>query len=83
MNSIDVSDVTRLEIVNHTNCDSCRGSGRMHIEGQPGDFECPACHGTGMTGREVIFHNQHKQIELSLQDDGKTLKVFITKRESK
>jgi DnaJ-class molecular chaperone len=76
----NLQDVTRLEIIDHTKCDSCDGSGRAHIEGQTGDFECPVCHGMGMSGREIIFHNPSNRIEASLQDDGRTLKFFIEKR---
>lgn len=76
--------VTRLETVNHTKCDSCFGSGVMHIEGQPGIFECPVCHGQGMSGRNVVFWDSNKQIvDIELQDDGHTLKIFISDREIK
>lgn len=74
--------VTRLELINHTACDSCKGAGIIHIEGQDARFECPACHGAGFTGREVVFFDENKQIKASLQDDGRTLKIFIDKRES-
>lgn len=82
MADIDLKGVTRLEVIDHTNCDNCKGLGRMKIAGQPGDFECPACHGLGMNGRTVVFLDKRKQIETSLQDDGRTLKIFISKRTS-
>jgi len=75
-----LEDVTRLEIIHHDICESCKGSGQIHIEGQDMHFECPACHGAGVTGRDVIFHNSSKQIEASLQDDGRTLKIFVKER---
>lgn len=72
--------VTRLEIIDHTKCDSCQGLGRLVIAGQPQDFECPACHGLGNPGRTVVFHNPNKLITVDLQDDERTLKIFINKR---
>ena len=32
------------------------------------------------SGRTVIFHNKGKQIDVELQDDGQTLKIFIHER---
>jgi len=77
----NLGNVTRLEIIDHTKCDGCNGSGRIHIEGQPGTLECPACHGLGMGGREMVFFNEGKRLDAQLQDDGRTLKIFIDKRE--
>jgi hypothetical protein len=73
--------VTRFEVIDHTDCPVCKGKGRQIIEGlmEP-SFECPACHGSGSTGREVVFYDVHKQIKASVQDDGRTLKIFISKR---
>jgi len=42
--------------------------------------ECPACGGTGIKGRTVIFWDKNKTVELQLQDDERTLKVFIDER---
>lgn len=80
MNNIDLTKITRLEIINHTNCETCKGAGRVKIEGTTTVLECPECHGSGMTGRQVVFHNPDKEVKLSLQDDGRTLKLFVTKR---
>lgn len=79
-NAGDLSGVTRLEVIDHTKCVNCHGSGIIHIEGQNHPFECTSCHGGGIRGREVIFFDPDKQIELSKQDDGKTLKIFISDR---
>jgi len=77
----NLSNVTRLEIIDNTICDACLGVGTIYISGQPGRFECPSCHGNGMgIGREVVFWNANKQVEASLQDDGRTLKIFVNKR---
>ena len=78
---IDLSKVTRFELIHHTPCTGCGGEGRQRIEGQGGDFECPVCHGMGTIGREIIFHDVSKKIEASLQDDDRTLKIFIKERE--
>lgn len=75
-----IKKVTRLEVIDYTNCDACAGKGYQQIAGQSKSVECPACHGGGFTGREVIFFDSHKEIELSLQDDRRTLKIFINER---
>jgi DnaJ-class molecular chaperone len=80
MNNESLKKVTRLETIDHTKCDNCHGSGRVHIEGQTDSFECPACHGVGTLGRDLVFHNPNKEIELSVQDEGRTLKIFIKER---
>jgi DnaJ-class molecular chaperone len=77
----DLSKVTRFEVIDSTNCEACVGRGTIHIGGQPERLECPACHGLGIKGREVIFHSKGKQVESSLQDDGRTLKIFVSKRQ--
>lgn len=76
----DYSDVVRLEIIDHTKCEGCHGTGRITIESVDGDFECPACHGLGAGGREVVFYDDKKKIEAQLQDEGRTLKIFVNKR---
>lgn len=92
----EMPDVTRLEIVDYTPCKKCDGLGWFYKgepinpkEFNPSFFdndhtkrpkECVDCAGTGSTGRSVVFWDKTKQIELSLQDDGRTLKIFITKR---
>lgn len=77
-----LDEVTRLEIIDHTSCDSCEGTGRITISGQPDSYECPACHGSGLKGRQVVFFDANKQVEASLQDEGRTLKLFINEREA-
>ena len=36
---------------------------------------------SGVQGREVIFWDPRKKIETSIQDEGRTLKIFVTDRE--
>lgn len=79
--------VTRFEIIDHTPCEECEGTGKVLVPtdsaaGQSTQFEkeCIGCHGSGFKGRTVVFHNKNKQVDVQLQDKGRTLKVFITER---
>jgi hypothetical protein len=75
--------VTRLEIIDYTPCKHCKGSGRLlNLQSSSTDtsVECGACGGSGIAGRNVIFFDPSKQIELSLQDEERTLKIFINER---
>lgn len=78
---VDTDKVTRLEIIDNMPCVYCGGSGKAASAAYANQLiECTDCRGVGFAGREVIFHNKNTQIELSLQDDGRTLKVFINER---
>lgn len=68
--------VIRFEIIDDTACETCTGQGGTE------DVLCTDCHGSGCKGREVIFWDKDKQIDMSLQEDGKTLKIFIHERHS-
>ena len=79
--------VTRFEIINHTACDECGGTGKTLTEtdsaaGQSIAFEkeCPNCRGMGSPGRTVYVNNSNLQFDLELQDDDRTLKLFIHER---
>lgn len=76
-----VKKVTRLEIIDHNACSACGGTGMIQIMGQSEPLECPSCHGLAVAGRDVIFFDADKEIELDVQDEGRTLKVFIKYRE--
>lgn len=67
--------VTRLEIIDHTECDICGGNGVFGLD------ECRNCAGIGSPGRSVVFWDKDKKIELSLQDNDRTLKIFISDRD--
>jgi DnaJ-class molecular chaperone len=75
----DFSKITRLEVVDHTPCKNCKGVG--YVEGIIKKEECKRCFGMGSPGRTQIFWDANKQIQLSLQDDDQTLKIFIKERE--
>ncbi len=84
---MDTSNVTRFEIIDHTPCENCDGTGRFNTPtdsaaGQSISFygECEVCDGRGMIGREVIFYDENKELDVELQDGGRTLKVFIHPR---
>ncbi len=72
---MDTSNVTRFEIIDHLPCDNCEGMG-VTTDQKP----CEICHNTGVRGREVVFRNKHTQLDVELQDDGRTLKVFLHQR---
>lgn len=70
--------VNRLELIDHSPCKACNG--KQVIKDATGSQICPECQGMGMKGRTVIFWDDNKQVELSLQDDNRTLKVFISNK---
>lgn len=71
----NLSKVNRLEVIDHTKCFYCKGTG----DGT-NTRVCEHCGGAGFPGRAVIFWDDNKKIELSLQDDDRTLKVFISEK---
>jgi DnaJ-class molecular chaperone len=76
MNNIATDKVNRLEVIDHTKCFHCNGTG----DGRHTRI-CEHCGGRGFPGRTVVVWDNKKKIELSLQDDDRTLKVFISERE--
>lgn len=78
---MDMSSVTRLELIDSTPCRGCNGETWITEEDQK-PRTCPDCDGLGTPGRNVVFWDAYKKVELSLQDDGKTLKVFISGRDN-
>lgn len=82
---MNTENVTRLEIIDHRPCKECHGARWIHLnEPDQRPVECSECWGMGSKGRTVIVGGPaYKQpdnadITLSLQDDGKTLKVFVS-----
>lgn len=71
---MNISNVTRFEIIDHTPCKNCSGQGGTE------DVWCSDCGGEGIKGRFVVFWDADKQIDAELQDDGRTLKIFIHER---
>lgn len=49
-------------------------------QGGTEDVSCPSCGGSGFPGRRVVFWDNSKQVKIDLQDDNRTLKVFIEDR---
>lgn len=71
---MNTQKATRLEIIDHTPCRKCSGQGGTDY------VECPECGGSGVPGRSVIFWDKNKQVDIELQDEDRTLKVFIHER---
>lgn len=79
MGALDTSRVNRFELIDHRPCNTCKGTGLVgasHLVSDDGKVICPDCD-SGVKGRELIFWNANTQVELSLQDNNRTLKVFI------
>lgn len=79
--------VTRLEIIDHSECYYCKGTGLVNTPtdsaaGQSISFkkECEHCGGSGTPGRKVIMWDKDKEVSVQLQDDDRTLKIFISER---
>jgi hypothetical protein len=82
-----LTDITRFEIIDHSRCRTCKGKG--HVLKVPTELTtssallkklCPDCRGLTCKGREVIYWDERKEMTSSVQDDGRTLKIFIDDR---
>lgn len=76
-----MAEITRLEIIDHRACTSCEGTGWK----TPTDYgqrptECKSCSGLGGRGRSVVFNSPDVEVTSSVQDQGKTLKLFVEER---
>ena len=81
----NTSKVTRFEVIDHTPCEECEGSGVVSVPHGKKNYKpipkpCIGCGGDGMKGRTVVAHNKSLQFDIELQDDQRTLKVFIHPR---
>lgn len=73
-----MNKITRFEIIHHEPCDTCHGAKTIEVAGTGIIQECPRCHGAGFEGRDVIVSPYDgNTVTYSVQDDGRTLKVFI------
>lgn len=85
----DINKVTRFEVIDHRQCVWCRGrlkENRLQKNGEYKLVPCSKCDGSGIMGGRVytVSSNPERsiiQVELSYQDEGQTLKVFIKDRE--
>lgn len=84
------ASVDRFEVIDHRECIWCRGRKTANYLQKDGSYKeqpCDKCDGSGMLnggGRVFSAHSNPELftvgIELSYQDDGKTLKVFVNDR---
>ena len=77
----DYEKVSRFEIIDHRPCIKCDGKGVIVAENyNTSGHICDACIGRGSRGRDVIFWDNKTELQVSLQDDGRTLKIFMGDR---
>ena len=75
-------NISRFEVIDYRPCIKCNGSGMIVAENYSiSGHICDICKGRGSRGRDVIFWDNKIELQLSVQDDGRTLKVFIGDRE--
>lgn len=74
---MNTEKINRFEIIHHVSCEACKGSG---IDSERPPQRCTDCDGLGCKGREVIFWDDDKQLDIDIQDEGRTLKVFVHER---
>lgn len=82
--------VTRFEVIDHRQCVWCRGRLTANYAQEDGSYKelpCDKCDGSGISGGRVYVAQSNAetsniQIELSYQDDGKTLRVFVNDKET-
>jgi hypothetical protein len=86
----DSSKLTRFEVIDHRDCLWCRGrrtSNHLQTDGSYKEELCDRCNGSGIMGGRVysVSSNPERSIidvQLSYQDDGRTLKVFISDKDN-
>lgn len=79
--------VDRFEVIDHRECVWCRGRKleNRNVKGEYKEMPCSKCDGSGIMGGRVYTVSSNPErsiiaIDLSYQDDGKTLKVFVKDR---
>lgn len=86
MKAPETEAVTRFEVIDHRECVWCRGRKTANYLQSNGSYKeqpCDKCDGSGtMGGRIFTAHSNPERsnikVELSYQDDGRTLKVFLS-----
>lgn len=73
---VNTNNVTRVEIIDHRPCVECNGHGQL-----PNGNSCNDCGGLGVPGRSVVCYNYDVIVDVQLQDDDRTLKIFLHERE--
>lgn len=79
------ANVTRFEVIDHRECFWCRGRKTANYLQKNGEYKedwCDKCGGSGIMGGRVYSAHSNAEtsvikVELSYQDGGKTLKVFV------
>ena len=76
------TDVSRLEIIDHTPCATCDDKGIVVAENYSiSGHVCPICRGRKMIGRQLVMWDKNKKVNRSVQDEGRTMKIFVSERE--
>lgn len=83
------NDVDRFEVIDHRQCVYCRGRRTANYAQKDGSYKempCDKCDGSGTRGGRAYgaFSNPETstiQVQLSYQDDDRTLKVFVSDRQ--
>lgn len=82
-----MAEITRFEIIDHRECVWCRGrltANYLQKDGSYKELPCDKCDGSGISGgRKVIFWDKNAELTSSVQDNGRTLKLFIDDRKNK
>lgn len=85
----NTESVNRIEVIDHRQCVWCRGrmvANYLQKNGEYKEQPCDKCAGSGIMGGRVYAASSNPErsmieVELSFQDDGRTLKVFVKNRE--
>lgn len=80
------TNVSRFEVIDHRQCVWCRGRMTANYAQKDGSYKempCNKCQGSGMMGGRVYSVSSNPErsminVYLSYQDNGRTLKVFIS-----
>lgn len=77
-----LTDITRFEVIDHRPCNTCDGSGMRPVANTDlnstravGYITCEGCRDRGR-----VFVAYDVEVESSIQDEGRTLKIFVDKR---